>query len=352
MQTPAFQKTIFTKAKQHLIIFLWLTALYSLTACSSSGSDNSKGQQAETAVTTEKDLSNIKVGYCTPSLNAPFYVALSKAIQENAEKYGMKFVSVDGQGDISKQITAVEDLTAKGIDVLILNPLDPKALIPTVNAASKSGLPVFIVDSYIEPEARYITSVIADNQSNGELIGEWAAGKLGKTSIKAAIISGAQGNPVGKEKRLGFVRGLTEAQLRSLGYSDFKIVSQGWGGWSNNGGLKAMEDILSAHPDINLLVAENDAMAMGALKAINEAGKGAQIQVAAFDGQKEALELIKQDKYGATALNSPVQLGKLVVESVVKHLNGDKYLDKVIYTPSVLITKTEVGKFYDPKAIF
>jgi len=351
MQTKPILKTIFAKAQQRFIFILSLAAVFGLAACSS-GSNSSNEQQAETPVTSQKDLSTIKVGYCTPSLNAPFYVALSKAIQKNAESYGMKFISVDGQGDISKQITAVEDLTAKGIDVLILNPLDPKALIPTVNAAAKSGLPVFIVDSYIEPEARYITSVLADNEGNGELIGEWAAEKLGKTKIKAAIISGAQGNPVGKEKRLGFIRGLAEAQLRTLGYSDFSIVSQGWGGWSNNGGLKAMEDIITAHPEINLLVAENDAMAMGAMKAINEAGKANQILVAGFDGQKEALELIKQDKYGATALNSPAGLGKLVVESVVKYLNGDKYLDKVIYTPSVLITKKEVNKFYDPKAIF
>ncbi|TZF83787.1 substrate-binding domain-containing protein [Pedobacter sp. BS3] len=337
--------------KQNFLCVLALVLLYGLTACNSKPGD-SQNQSGEAAVTSKKDLSHIKVGYCTPSLNASFYVALSKSIQNSVEGYGMKFISVDGQGDITKQITGVEDLIAKGVDVLIINPLDPKALVPSVNAAVKSGLPVFIVDSYIEPSARYITSVLADNQGNGELVGEWIANKLGKTKIKAAIISGAQGNPVGKEKRLGFVRGIAETQLRTLGYTDFSIVSQGWGGWSNNGGLKAMEDILAAHPDINVLMAENDAMAMGAMKAAQEAGKADNMLIVGFDGQKEALELIKQGKYGATALNSPIGLGKLVTESVVKYLNGDKYLDKVIYTPSVLISKEEVNKFYDPKSIF
>jgi ribose transport system substrate-binding protein len=334
-----------------LILTSVITSMCLISGCSGN-KEEKKDQQTAEVVESKTDLSNIKVGYCTPSLNAPFYVALSTSIQKNAESYGMKFISVDGQGDIAKQVTAVEDLMAKGIQVLIINPLDPKALIPTINMASKSGIPVFIVDSFIDPSADYISSVLANNQGNGDLIGEWVVNKMGKTKIKAAIISGAQGNPVGMEKRLGFIRGMAETQLRKQGNSDFQIVSQGWGGWSNNGGLKAMEDILVAHPDINVLLAENDAMAMGAQKAIREAGKEANILVAAFDGQKEALELIKAGKFGATALNSPTELGKLVVQSAVKHLNGEKHQAKIIYTPAKLISKETVDQFYDSKAIF
>jgi ribose transport system substrate-binding protein len=264
----------------------------------------------------------------------------------------MKFASADGQDDIVKQITSMEDLIAAGVNVLILNPLDHKALVPAVNAALKSGVPVFIVDSAIDPAANYITSVQANNEGNGELIGEWIIKKLGKAKIKAALISGSQGNPVGREKRLGFVRGFAETQLMTQGSADLEIVSQGWGNWTNNGGLKAMEDILVADPDINLLVAENDAMGMGALKAINESGKAAEITVVGFDGQKEAYELIKEGKFGATALNSPGELAKLVVEAVVKYLNGERQIDKIIYTTPVLITKDNVDKYYDPKALF
>ena len=305
-----------------------------------------------TTVENNLNLTNIKVGYCTPSLNAPFYVVLSQYIQKSAEGFGMKFVSADGQDDIIKQITSVEDLTAAGVNVLILNPLDHKALVPAVNAAVKSGVKVFIVDSYIDPTANYITSIQANNEGNGELIGEWIVNKMGKTKIKAALISGSQGNPIGREKRLGFIRGFSETQLISQGNADLTIVAQGWGNWTNNGGLKAMEDILVANPDINLLVAENDAMGMGALKAINESGKAADITVVGFDGQKEAYELIKEGKFGATAINSPEELARLVVEAVVKYLNGEKQIDKVIFTPAVLVTKDNVDKYYDPKAIF
>jgi ribose transport system substrate-binding protein len=355
MQKQQKKKVTIIRAERYFTLLYISIIFLGLMAC------NSKPVTNKTAVSTggdtaavenRMDLSNIKVGYCTPSLNAPFYVVLTQYIQKYTEGYGMKFVSADGQDDIIKQITSLEDLIAAGINVLILNPLDHKALAPAVNAAVKSGVPVFIVDSAIDPAANYITSIQANNEGNGELIGEWIVNKMGKARIKAALISGSQGNPVGREKRLGFIRGFAETQLMSQGNVDLTIVSQGWGNWTNNGGLKAMEDILVANPDINLLVAENDAMAMGALKAINESGKADVITVAGFDGQKEAYELIREGKFGATALNSPEELARLVVEAVVKYLNGERQIDKIIYTTPVLITKENVDKYYDPKALF
>lgn len=355
MQKQQLKNSTVDRGKKKFILQYISIILFGLIACTSKPVTNKPAAShcGDTAAFENKaDLSGIKIGYCTPSLNAPFYVVLTQYIQKYTEGFGMKFVSADGQDDIVKQITSLEDLIAAGVNVLILNPLDHKALVPAVNAAVKSGVPVFIVDSAIDPAANYITSIQADNQGNGELIGEWIVNKMGKTRIKAALISGSQGNPVGREKRLGFVRGFAEAQLMSQGNVNLTIASQGWGNWTNNGGLKAMEDILVANPDINLLVAENDAMGMGALKAINESGKSGNITVAGFDGQKEAYELIKEGSFGATALNSPEELSRLVVEAVVKYLNGERQIDKIIYTTPVLITKDNVDKYYDPKALF
>lgn len=306
---------------------------------------------AAESLQNRKDLSGIKVGYCSPSQNAPFYVVLSQYIKEYTESYGMQFVMADGQDDIIKQITSMEDLVTTGLDILILNPLDHKALVPAVNITVEKGVPVFIVDSQIDPEAQFITSVQASNEGNGELIGEWVVKQFGDKDIEVALISGSQGNPVGREKRLGFVRGFVETQLMTQGNADLNIVSQGWGNWTHIGGLEAMEDILVAFPDIDLLVAENDAMGMGALKTIEEAGKSDDVLVVGYDGQKEAYELIREGKFGATALNSPEALARLVVESVVKHLNGEA-LNRIIYTPAVLITKENVEQYYDPEALF
>jgi ribose transport system substrate-binding protein len=113
-----------------------------------------------------------------------------------------------------------------------------------------------------------------------------------------------------------------------------------------------MEDILVAHPEVNLLFAENDAMAMGVLKAIKEAGMAGKVLVAGVDGQKEAIQLIQSGDLGATALNSPGVMAGIMIETIVRYLNGEKNIDKNILTPAVLITKENVEQYYDPRALF
>jgi len=334
-------------------LYIILASLVLIIACNSNQAlENDPALNALIdTLESETDLSGLTIGYSSPSLNAPFYVVLSQYIEVYAEAYGMTFVMADGQDDIIKQITSMEDLISSGVDIMILNPLDHKALVPAVNAAAESGVPVFIVDSQIDETADFVTSVQASNEGNGWLIGEWAVNTLSNSDIHTALISGSQGNPVGQAKRLGFFEGFTETQLMTRGNSDLNILAQGWGNWTLLGGIEAMEDILSAHPEVNLLVAENDAMAMGALKAIEESGKADQVLIVGYDGQKEAYELIKEGRYGATALNSPGELARLVVESVVRYKNGQR-LDKVVHTPAVLITRENVDKYYDPGALF
>lgn len=330
-----------------------IAASFVLMACNGLQESRNEAFQIELNDTlrSEVDLSDITIGYSTPSLNAPFYVVLSQYVRKYAEAYGMRFVMADGQDDIIKQITSMEDLITTGVDIMILNPLDHKALVPAVNSAVESGVPVFIVDSQIDETADYITSVQASNEGNGWLIGEWTVNQMSDSDIKVALISGSHGNPVGQAKRLGFFEGFTETQLMTRGHSELNILAQGWGNWTLLGGIQAMEDILTAHPDVNLLVAENDAMAMGALKAIEESGKADQVLVVGYDGQKEAYELIIEGKYGATALNSPGELARLVIESVVRFKNGQQ-LDKVIHTPAIVISKDNVEEYYNPDAQF
>jgi ribose transport system substrate-binding protein len=351
--TRTIRKKLASGISEYLHILCVVLVYLNLIACNTRTGARESESIASTIDTLKKTnyVAGVKIGYSSPSQNAPFYVVLSQYIQMYTESYGMEFIMADGQDDILKQITSMEDLVTAGVRILILNPLDHKAMVPAVNSIEDSGIPVFIVDSQIDQEANYITSIQADNEGNGELIGEWVVHNLGNTNVQVALISGSQGNPVGREKRLGFVRGFTETQMMTKGGADLRIVSQGWGNWTNIGGLEAMEDILVAYPDVNLLVAENDAMGIGALKAINESGKSGKIMIVGFDGQKEAYELIKTGEFSATALNSPKELARLVVESVVKFLNGEQ-LNKVIYTPAVLITKDNVDKYYDPEALF
>ena len=295
------------------------------------------------------------VGVAMYTLSAPYFAAQDQAARSRAAELGCKVTGSDGQNDMLKQIADVEDMVARGVNVLILNARDPKGLVPAVNAAAAAGVKVVEIDSSLDPSANYITQVQSSNQFNGELVGEWLAAKMAGKPMKIALISGDKGNVVGMERRLGVFRGLLEAQLRLSGHADFEVVGQGWGAWSQEGGLKAMEDLLTAHPDINVVLGENDSMVLGARRALEEAKRlEGVVLVAAADGQKEALELIKKGEYGATGLNDPALIARTAVEIGVQALQGklDPKFPKLDLTTPMAITKDNVDKYYKPDAVF
>ena len=114
-----------------------------------------------------------------------------------------------------------------------------------------------------------------------------------------------------------------------------------------------MEDIIVAHPEINVMLAENDSMALGAIEAIKEAGRENDILVlAAADGQKEALRLIKEGKYGATGMNNPTVIAETAIEIGLKVLEGKTDYPAKSYTPAVCITKENVDEYYNPDTVF
>jgi ribose transport system substrate-binding protein len=296
----------------------------------------------------------MKIGVSMYAMQNPYFAVQVSAVKREAAALGISQVmDTDAQDDIQKQIADVEDLLARGIDLLILDPKDPKALLPATTAAAEAKVPVIIMDSSIDPSAVFVTTVQSNNLANGELVGEWIARKLSGQGIKAGLISGTQGNPVGKDRRDGVLLGILEQQIRDRNQTNFQIATQGWGNWANDGGLKAAEDILAAHPDINLLLCENDAMCLGAIKAIKARGLSEKILIAAAaDGQKEALELIQQGSYCATGSNDPELTGKTVVDLGVRYLNGDRNIPRTSFTPAVAITKENVQQYYRSNAMF
>jgi ribose transport system substrate-binding protein len=296
-----------------------------------------------------------KVGISMYTLGAPYFAAQEATARKVAEEAGCTVASADGQNDMVKQIGDIEDLISGGINILIINPRDALGLVATVDAATAQGVHVVAIDSTLDPSANFITQVQSSNQANGELVGKWLSDKMGDTPIKIALLSGTEGNLVGRDRRLGVIRGLIDAQLNSGAKAQVEIVGQGWGGWSTEGGLDAMEDLLTAHPDINVVLGENDSMVLGAREALKAAGRlDGVLLVAAADGQKEAYELIKTGEYGVTGLNNPNEIARRAVEIGIQALNGElpEGLPKLVYTDPAAITQENVEQYYDPSSLF
>jgi len=296
-----------------------------------------------------------KIGISMKTLDAPYFAAQEVSAKKHAEELGCEVISVDGQNDLNKQVADVEDMVAQGINALIINPRDSKGLVPAVNAATAAGVKVFVIDSTIDPQANFITLVQSSNSQNGLLVGQWLADNTKGKDLKIALISGDKGNEVGQERRLGVLAGLLEGQLRNEGRARFEVVGQGWGAWGIEGGLKAMEDLLTANPDINVVLGENDSMVLGAQKAMEQANRlDGVLFLAAADGQKEALQEIKDGKYGATGLNDPALVAATAVDLAKKAIDGDlpKDISKITYTTPTAITKANVDKYLKKDAVF
>lgn len=307
------------------------------------------------AVAGPASAADCKVGVAMYTLSAPYFVAQVAAAEDQAKKAGCEVLTSDGQNDMNKQIADVEDMVANGINLLILNPRDPEGLVAAANAATADGVKVIVMDSSINTKANVITQVRSSNDQNGFLVGQWLAKKMEGKPIKIILLSGAQGNEVGRDRRLGVFRGLVEGQLVNEGHAGFEVLGQGWGSWAQEGGLKAAEDLLQAHPDANVILGENDSMVLGAIKALEAIGKTDDVLVlAAADGQKEALKLIQEGKYGATGLNDPDLVARTAVDVGLKALNGDLPEDfpKLELTKPDVITKDNVDKYYRPDAVF
>lgn len=295
-----------------------------------------------------------KVGVAMYTLSAPYFAAQQAAALDQAQKAGCEVSTSDGQNDMNKQIADVEDMVAKGVKLLILNPRDPEGLVAAANAASAAGVKVVVMDSSINTSANVVTQVRSSNDQNGYLVGQWLAKRMQGTPMKIALLSGSQGNEVGRDRRLGVFKGVVEGQLTNEGKSTFEVVGQGWGSWEQEGGLKAMEDLLTAHPDVNVVIGENDSMALGAMKALEGVGSTDVLVLAAADGQKEALAAIKEGKYGATGLNDPDLVARTAVDIGLEAMNGTLEADfpKLKLTDPAVITQENVDKYYRADAVF
>ncbi|RKP51881.1 substrate-binding domain-containing protein [Pararobbsia silviterrae] len=295
----------------------------------------------------------IKVGISMKVLNAPYFSAAMESAKQRVIELGGEPIVADAQGKMQKQISDVEDLVTRGIKVLVIDPADPEGLVASVNAATAAGVKVVVMDASLDQKAKYLTLVQSSNRDNGALVGQWLVDQMGDKPLKIALISGDKGNPVGKERRDGVLEGIMETQLAKTGKINVQVVGQGWGGWTDEGGLKAMEDLLVANKDINVVLGENDSMVLGARRAIESANRQGITLIAAADGQKEALALIKDGKYGATALNNPALVARTAVDIGFKAAQGQaQTLPKITYTPPSVINKSNVDQFYNPKAIF
>lgn len=291
------------------------------------------------------------VGFSIKHMNNPYMIAMEQTMQDLARDRGFDLISINANADPVKQQADVEDLIARGVDLLIVDMEHPIAAITISQIVAASGIPMFLLNTSVDPATQKVTLVQSNNALIGQMVGEWV-GNTVSGEVRIGLLSGNPGNMVGLARRSGFIQGLAETQLMRFNSTNYRVLTQGWGGWSVEGGLTAAEDMLVAAPDINVIFAENDAKALGAITAVRNAGREGQILVVAVDGQREALVAIQEGTIHATGLNSPFELTRTVVDIALRYNSGERAFPSLVHTTPSVIHSGNVAQYFDPNLAF
>ena len=280
-------------------------------------------------VTQAQDL---KIGLSVSTQNNPFFVTLKEGAQKKADEIGAELIVADAQNNASNQMSSVENLIVRQVDVLIINPVDSDAVVSAIKAANQANIPVITVDRGASG-GEVVTHIASDNVIGGEMAGE-------------RIIELLDGS--GKVVELQGIPGTSAARARGKGFHNIvdkkdsiEVVASQPAGFDRSEGMTVMENILQAHQDIDAVFAHNDSMALGAVKAIEAAGRLDEVEIVGFDAIDDALTAIKNGKMDSTIAQKPGLMGEMAVENAQKIAEG-KELEDSIAVPLELITKKDV----------
>lgn len=315
------------------IIAISTTAALVLTACGSTANNttNTSETKKETAATTEaKKDTNVAV--VLKAVNSDYWKIVQAGAMDAAKELGVQVqvLGPNAETDIAGQTSIMEDQIVKKVSALVVAPSQPSAAIATFDKAAAENIPVLLIDTDANWDKKQ-SFIGTGNEAGGEVGGKYIASKLQKGD-KAVIIRGALGDGTHDERVNGAKKAMEDA---GIVISAIQPANS-----DRNMGMSVMENLLQSNPDIKAVFCSNDEMALGAVRAIKQAGKTG-IIVIGFDGSPDAMKSIKAGELTGSVAQSPYNIGKLGVENAVKVANGET-IDKRIDTGTSMITSENV----------
>jgi ribose transport system substrate-binding protein len=269
----------------------------------------------------------VTLGLSLSTLDNPFFVTLKEGAEGAAAKAGVKLIVVDCEDDSAKEAANLEDLIAKEVDALLINPTDAEAVVPSIGKANEAGIPVFTIDR-AAAGGEIVSHIASDNVSGGKMAGQKLAELLGEKG-KVVELEGITGTSSARERGQGFNEVMD-------GYADIEVVARQTADYDRAKGLSVFENILEAQPEINGVFAHNDEMILGAIEAAEAAGRADEMVFVGFDAIDDAVAAVEEGKLAATIAQQPSEMGRLGVEFAAKYLAGET-VEAYIPVPLALV---------------
>ncbi|UYQ65587.1 substrate-binding domain-containing protein [Streptomyces peucetius] len=275
-----------------------------------------------------------RIGMSLSTLNNPFFVQMKDGAQAEAKAAGIELTVTDAQNDASQQANQLQNFTSSGVKSIIVNPVDSDAVGPAVRGANKAEIPVIAADRGVN-KAETEALVASDNVAGGRLAAKTLAEKLGGKG-EIVILQGTAGTSASRERGAGFAEGLKD-------YPGIKVLAKQPADFDRTKGLDVMTNLLQANPGVDGVFAENDEMALGAVKALgSRAGKS--VSVVGFDGTPDGLKAVEAGTLYASVAQQPAELGRIAVRNAVRAAQG-KEVESTVKVPVKVVTAANVADF-------
>jgi fructose transport system substrate-binding protein len=292
------------------------------------------------------------VGLITKTENNPFFVKMREGAQAKAKELGIDLRTFAGKydGDNDSQVAAIENLIAAGAKGFAIVPSDSTAIVPTIKKARDAGLKVIVLDTPLDPIDAADATFATDNFKAGQLIGQWAKGTLGDKAkdAKIAFLDLATNEPtVDYLRDHGFMKGfgIEFKDLKHYGdETDPRVCGHDVTGGNEEGGRKAMENLLQKCPDVNVMYTINEPAAAGGYEALKAAGKEKDVLVVSIDGGCPGVKNVAAGVIGATSQQYPLKMASMALEAIATgkipaNSPGQQFFD----TGATLITDKPVA---------
>src|SRR3954471_23326856 len=270
------------------------------------------------------------VGLVTKTNTNPFFVKMRAGAEEAAKTSEMELRSFAGKvdGDNEGQVAAIENLIAAGAKGILITPNDSRAIVPAIEKARKAGILVIALDTPLDPPNAADATFATDNFNAGELIGQWALKTLGPKAASAKIamldLSVNQVSvDVGRDQ--GFLKGFgidIGNPARIGDEKDPRIVGHDVTAGNEEGGRKAMENLLQKDPGISVVYTINEPAAAGAYEALRSVGRDKNVLIVSVDGGCPGVRNVKDGIIGATSMQFPLLMAAKGVEAVKAFATG------------------------------
>lgn len=278
------------------------------------------------------------IAYMTPALHIPFWKDVSDGIKQEAEKIGgVKIIDSDSRLSAATQLKNAQDLITAGVDAIIISPTDSASCPVVLDLAAKSKVPVVICDIGTD-SGDYAAFVISNNYGGANDAGKYLVQQMkqkGWQGGDVAIITISLARQNGRDRTEGFKAALTETGSKTVGLLECKE-------YTRSESMRYAQDLLTAHQNLRGLFTEHDEANLGAMPAIDTAGKRDSMIHVGFDGSPEAVQAIKDGKLAAASMQQPVLMGREGFKAAYAILTG-KAVEKKIVVPTILVTKENVN---------